>query len=152
MLPPQTIALRVERSLPGALARVDRAVERLPAGSVVTSRWRSESKNRDVNGEPDSQHLLGLAIDVVGPDLKAIAASLVASGLVVDPAPRHVHGQVLSAGIARQLGLFDGATVARTRDSDAPAGAGPATSEPSLPSRTGTPPSIQIGSPLRGRC
>ena len=152
MRPPQAIVHRVERSLPGALARIDRAIERLPPGSVVTSRWRSEQKNRDVNGEPDSQHLLGLAIDVVGPDLAAIAASLEASGLLAIPAPRHVHGQVLSAGIARQLGFFDGATVARTRGTDAPEDARPGSSSPSPPSRTGTLPSTRTAPPLRGRC
>lgn len=35
----------------------------------LTSGWRSVAHNADVGGSPISRHLLGLAVDIVGPTL-----------------------------------------------------------------------------------
>jgi len=46
----------------------------------VTSWWRNPHANLDVNGVDDSQHLVGGALDLVDPDMGALAARARAAG------------------------------------------------------------------------
>lgn len=63
--------------------------------------WRSSSHNARVGGAPTSQHLLGLAVDVVPIEPRArarIAQALRTAGLVVIDEGDHLHVQLSAAG------------------------------------------------------
>ena len=74
----------------------------------ASSWWRDLETNRRVGGQPDSQHLLGLALDVVGPDevRVGLAIELRGLGLIAIDELSHLHVQLLPAGQARGEGLF----------------------------------------------
>lgn len=74
----------------------------------VSSWWRDVETNRRVGGHPESQHLLGLAIDVVGDpfERQLLLAQLGQFGLVGVDEGSHLHVQALPAGRARVLGFF----------------------------------------------
>jgi hypothetical protein len=67
----------------------------------VTSGIRTLEENARVGGKAQSQHLVGLAVDLVAPDLASLAAHLRGRGLVVvtdEPGHRpHVHVQRYAA-------------------------------------------------------
>lgn len=69
-------------------------------GGRVTSYVRSPEKNRAVGGAPNSQHLYGLAADVVpaSGQRNQLTASLRAAGLIVIDEGNHLHIQRLPAG------------------------------------------------------
>lgn len=69
----------------------------------VTSWWRSPAHNREVGGEPFSQHLVGLAFDVVGPGSVRVAQRWREAGGVAVQTPTHVHLQVWPAGTLERL-------------------------------------------------
>ncbi len=74
----------------------------------ATSWYRDLEDNRRAGGQPDSQHLLGLALDVIGPKevLEFFATETRGVGLVTIEESVYVHIQLLGAGDARVLGLF----------------------------------------------
>lgn len=72
----------------------------------VTSWWRSPAENMRVGGHPDSQHLVGAAIDAV-PASAQVARVLDAAGFAVVREATHVHAQAWPAGAARRAGLLD---------------------------------------------
>lgn len=63
-------------------------------GAVVTSWWRTPTRNREVGGVSASLHLLGLAWDVIPPTTHN-AESLRALGLHVIDEGTHLHAQFL---------------------------------------------------------
>ena len=69
----------------------------------VTSYWRSREENERVGGHPFSQHLVGWAIDVVGPDIEIFAERVGAAGLVPVHEIDHLHIQLLPAGALELL-------------------------------------------------
>lgn len=80
-----------------------------PGSSLrVSSFYRDPETNIRVSGAIDSQHLLGLAIDVVGEESQLIdfASQVRVQGLIPVMFERHLHVQTLPAGTARQAGLF----------------------------------------------
>lgn len=100
--PPAAIARNVEAHVPGAyewLYQQLEAIHRdLPA--TATSWWRSKAKNASVGGAADSQHLLGLAIDIVYPSSlirRTAIPRLQAAGFTVIDEGDHVHVQVFRA-------------------------------------------------------
>ncbi len=110
-----------ERIIPGFwdrwLSAATRALREIDADAggdtVITSWFRSPGENRAVGGDPDSQHLFGLALDVV-PGKKSIqlaiheaAGRFEEAGFVVVPAPTHLHIQTFPAGVLRSAGVFD---------------------------------------------
>lgn len=116
--PPYVIVSAVEARAPGIYrAVVDRFNE---AGAVVSegqveSWYRGADWNAEVGGAPDSQHLLGLAIDTshaTAASAKLLAERLRARGFVVvekrsAATGRHlVHAQAWPAGTARRAGLL----------------------------------------------
>lgn len=80
-----------------------------PGPSVrATSWWRDVETNRRVGGAPDSQHLLALALDVVGEkfEIEQLAHRLRQLGIVAIQERTHLHLQLLPAGMAREIGLL----------------------------------------------
>ena len=76
------------------------------AGSLdvsPTSWYRSVGDNARVGGDPFSQHLVGWAIDAVGPDQQQFAKRLRMTGLTVVQEAHHIHFQAFPAGILRRL-------------------------------------------------
>lgn len=119
--PPVGVWQPIEYMFPGIWGRFVRAANASLAdigpGAIVTSWYRTAADNRRVGGDPESQHQLGLAFDVAwsGPTDWELPDSwqsrcrraLVAQGFEVADEGDHVHAQVLKAGQARRLGLFD---------------------------------------------
>lgn len=118
--PPDTIKF-FDRLIPGIwqnwVANVEAGLVQVDAHSggqtTITSWWRSPNKNRAVGGHADSQHLVGLAFDVVpGKGTSLLAISEAADifrrlGFTVDPAETHVHVQTFPPGILRRVGILD---------------------------------------------
>lgn len=109
-LPPPHI---IQRTLPHIIAMLGmlaRALVQTPGYEQLraSSWWRDEETNRRVNGHPDSQHLLGLALDVTGPP-GVLADFLISSrlqGLVAIDEGTHAHLQLFPAGTPRDAGLL----------------------------------------------
>jgi uncharacterized protein YcbK (DUF882 family) len=76
---------------------------REPTGMRVSfsSWWRSKQRNAQVGGAITSQHLLGLAVDLVpaGGSRSELLRRLRAAGLVALDEGDHVHVQAFSAGV-----------------------------------------------------
>lgn len=107
--PPYSIVWTVDRWAPGVYrdfwSALVGGLQGMPV--AVTSYWRDPATNRAVNGARDSQHLIGLGIDLVPADTGEAASALGARGLVVVPYPTHLHVQAWPAGVARRSGLLD---------------------------------------------
>jgi len=114
-----------DRLLPGIWqqwgAAVEGALVEIDHGNVgetiLTSWFRSPLENRRVGGHPDSQHLVGLAFDVVpGKGSSALAINEAAQifqrfGFSVEPAEKHVHVQTFPPNILRPAGVLDALNV-----------------------------------------
>jgi len=119
--PPYPTLKFFDRLLPGIWqqwgAAAEAALTEVDAGDVgetiVTSWFRSPLENRRVGGDPDSQHLVGLAFDVVpGKGATQLAISEAAQifqrfGFTVDPTGTHLHVQTFPPGILRPAGVLD---------------------------------------------
>lgn len=121
--PPRSIVAFFEGIMPGFWGRwlsaaswALREIE-ADAGSggdtIITSWFRSVGENRSVGGNPDSQHLFGLALDIV-PGKKSVqlaineaAGRFGEAGFVVVPTSTHLHIQTYPAGLLRSAGVFD---------------------------------------------
>lgn len=85
--------------------------------TTITSWFRTLSDNARVGGDPDSQHLVGLALDVVpGKGISRLAINeaaqiFEAAGFIAVPEERHVHVQTFPAGVLRQVGVLDALSV-----------------------------------------
>jgi len=105
--PPYALAWQVERYVPGLYGAFwSRLVSGATRETRATSWFRTSTRNEQVGGQPDSQHLLGLAIDLWEPDLDDLAARMRATGLVTVRYGGHVHVQAWPAGTARRRGWF----------------------------------------------
>lgn len=107
--PPSSIVWTVDRWAPGIYQEFWGALVGALQGQRVgvTSYWRDPAVNARVGGQPDSQHLIGLGIDLVTDNINEAASAMRARGLVVVPYPTHLHVQAWPAGIARRTGLLD---------------------------------------------
>jgi len=119
--PPRATLVFFDRLFPGIWgqwgAAVEGALVEVDAGDVgetiITSWFRSPLENVRAGGHPDSQHLVGLAFDVVpGKGTSRLAINEAAQifrrfGFTVDPAKRHIHVQTFPAGILRPAGVLD---------------------------------------------
>ncbi len=119
--PPRHIVAFFERIIPGFwgrwLSAATWALREIDADiggeTIITSWYRSPSQNRQVEGDPDSQHLVGLALDVVpGKPSLALAiqeadARFAEAGFFPVPAQTHLHIQTFPAGLLRSAGVFD---------------------------------------------
>lgn len=105
--PPYEIAATVERAAPGFWGAFSRATAyAFPTGTVVTSWHRTPASNAAAGGQPQSQHLLGVAFDAQAPDLGELERRLRAVGFVTVRYRSHVHAQAWPAGTARRAGLL----------------------------------------------
>lgn len=107
--PPVEIIVRTLPFFVGFLNRLA-GIELTDLDSLRVSSWYRDSvSNMRARGLPDSQHLLGLALDVDGDPLhlQLFAERSRSAGLVAILSQSHVHLQLLPAGRARGLGLFD---------------------------------------------
>ncbi len=113
-IPPE----RIIRALIQELVAFLTALQGLRVGPSIriSSWWRDPVTNRRVGGHPQSQHLLGLAIDLVGEEreLGEILRQTLdfPLGIQAIRETSHVHIQWLPAGQAAAIGLFDRARVA----------------------------------------
>lgn len=107
--PPYSVVWTVERWAPGVYQAFWTALVGALQGERVgvSSYWRSPAGNAAVGGLPDSQHLVGLGIDLVADNMNEAASRLAARGLIVVPYPTHLHVQAWPAGLARRVGLLD---------------------------------------------
>ena len=105
--PPLSLAWQIEGFVPGIwTAFFTRVIPAVTAQSRVSSWWRGPEHNSRVGGSPDSQHLIGLALDLTDPDLGGLTNRLNTSGLVAIRYSGHTHVQVWPAGTARSTGLL----------------------------------------------
>jgi len=111
--PPSSIVGGIERLAPGFWAAWGRAVayawQRSDGRMQVTSWYRTPSENQRVGGAPRSQHLVGVAFDVV-PVVARNAEALRAAGFQVINEGDHLHAQpwpagAVSADLLRYLGI-----------------------------------------------
>lgn len=123
--PPTHVVEFWERIFPGFWARwlgaADSAIREIAADAggdtTITSWYRSLAENRRVGGQPDSQHLVGLALDVVPgkPSFKLAiseaSSRFMEAGFVTVPAERHLHVQTFPAGLLRRVGVLDALSV-----------------------------------------
>lgn len=120
--PPPRLTLQFfDRLIPGVWtqfgASAQAALLEVDAGNVgetvLTSWFRTPLENKRAGGHPDSQHLVGMAFDVVpgkGTTTLAIneAAQIFARfGFTVVPARTHLHVQAFPPGILRPAGVLD---------------------------------------------
>ena len=108
--PPTSIVYTVERWAPGIYREFwDAIVQGVSAPVFITSYWRDPGTNRLVGGHPDSQHLVGLGLDLQYADRSAALADVsrfASLGLVAVDEGTHVHIQAWPAGVARSSGLL----------------------------------------------
>lgn len=107
--PPAGVVYAVEQASPGFWSefawRANGALAGL-SGISLTSWWRSDSHNTRVGGVSDSQHLLGTALDIGGPNAQQAGNRLQAYGFTVIRYPTHVHAQAWAPGVAARSGLL----------------------------------------------
>lgn len=123
--PPVHVIQFFERLFPGFWGRwlgaADSALREIAADAggdtIITSWYRSPSQNRDAKGLPDSQHLVGLALDVI-PGKGSIqlgvneaAGRFREAGFVAVPFSTHLHVQTFPKGLLRKVGVLDALSV-----------------------------------------
>ncbi len=103
--PPPEIWRPIESLAPGVfeffVRRVIAGVGNQPA--ALTSWWRSRAVNNRVGGDPGSQHLVALAVDLAVGDPRLLVDRLNGLGLFAIDEGDHVHAQLLRAGSAAPL-------------------------------------------------
>lgn len=80
-----------------------------PVGLVQLTSWfRTPDENAAVFGDQESQHLLGLAFDVAGPDdaLRRAFAGALEAGLIPVKETDHLHVQLFRAGVLGKAGVL----------------------------------------------
>lgn len=75
--------------------------------AIPTSWWRSVEDNREEGGDPESQHLFGLAADIVVPSRVLAGVLGVARGLGLTAVNErtHVHLQLFPKGALARAGV-----------------------------------------------
>ncbi len=110
--PPFEVWGPVEGLAPGIYRDfISRVVRGLSGPDVfLSSWWRSPIGNQRVGGNPNSQHLLGLAFDLVVPNPQLVVTALNRQGVIALNEGDHVHVQLLAAGrvapVVKALGLL----------------------------------------------
>lgn len=74
----------------------------------ASSWWRDPETNRRVGGHPQSQHLLGLGLDLIGPKevLERLAIEARGEGLTAINETTHLHLQLFPPGVVGGLPAF----------------------------------------------
>lgn len=105
--PPPFVLGQVQRFAPGAPRAFVQLVNAgaLP-GARATSWHRTPAMNRCAGGDRDSQHLVGMAVDVTGGDLGRMRDRMRSLGLRVADYGTHLHIQAWPPSVARRSGLL----------------------------------------------
>jgi len=74
----------------------------------LTSWFRTPEVNRDVGGDPQSQHLFALGLDLGGTErwLNYLATNAASFGLIASKSPTFVHLQAFPAGELARAGVI----------------------------------------------
>lgn len=76
-------------------------------GVRLTSWFRDERLNESVGGDPESQHLVALAVDLIVPrNPVQFISQMEKQGLHVVDEGSYIHVQAFPAGTLRRLGFF----------------------------------------------
>lgn len=86
--------------------RVSLVVQLVP-GLRATSWFRTAAINREAGGDPESQHLFALAVDLSGSQDAERQAIVIARELGLNPVaePSHVHLQLFPRGALARVGV-----------------------------------------------
>lgn len=98
--PPASIVNAIAQLSPGFWAQWSNAVAfayQQAGGFTFTSWWRSVQHNQEVGGSDFSQHLIGVALDIVPVTLRN-AQALQSAGFQVVNEGDHLHAQPFPAG------------------------------------------------------
>lgn len=97
---------------------VSMATKGLPV--QLTSWWRSVEENRLVHGHPNSQHLVGLAMDFVGPAWALRIAAHRARDLALTPVSEvdHLHLQMFPPGYLESVAELNPGGVLPSTDTE----------------------------------
>lgn len=110
-VPPMSYVQTLEQWSPGFWNRFYGAVwagyNRYQGPMEITSWWRSLDENSLLaGGQPDSQHLVGTALDLVPAD-PALESAMEMAGFIGVMGARHLHIQAFQAGTLRRVGFLD---------------------------------------------
>lgn len=97
--PPAVVWQRFDSFVPGVYsAFIVRLISALHE-EEITSWWRSIARNANVGGDPNSQHLLALAVDIRSNRPTSTVQSLRRAGLVAVDEGDHVHAQLFQRNV-----------------------------------------------------
>jgi len=106
-IPPQSLVDQMDAELPGIwpafLGRVVAGVRESRSNVRLSSWFRDPISNQNVGGAIDSQHLVGLAVDLTTDNPVALERALDAQGIVAVREGSHVHVQAYPAGLMAPL-------------------------------------------------
>jgi len=84
---------------------IHRVAPSLQRGQQITSWYRTPAQNQAEGGMPASQHLVGLALDVVGPGQQLTQVIARNAHLVAVQEFDHLHIQMFPAGLLEKIGV-----------------------------------------------
>jgi hypothetical protein len=84
---------------------IRRVARSLQPGQQITSWYRDPLTNQREGGAPTSQHLFGLALDIVGPGQQLSQAIARDAQLIAVQEFDHLHIQFLPAGVLERIGV-----------------------------------------------
>jgi len=84
---------------------IRRAARSLQPGQQITSWYRTAAQNQAAGGMPTSQHLFGLALDIVGPGQQLTQSIARDAQMIAVQELDHLHIQLLPAGVLERLGV-----------------------------------------------
>ena len=84
---------------------IRRVARSLQTGQKITSWYRDPATNQREGGAPTSQHLFGLALDIVGPGQQLTQAIARDAQLIAVQEFDHLHIQLLPAGVLERIGV-----------------------------------------------
>jgi len=86
-------------------AFVSRLIRALQPGQQITSFYRTPEQNRAEGGDPESQHLFALAVDLVGPGQRLTQTAARNMHLIAVQEYDHLHIQMFPRGVLRRAGI-----------------------------------------------
>jgi len=84
---------------------IRRVARSLQPGQKISSWYRDPLTNQREGGAPQSQHLFGLALDVVGPGQRLTQSIARDAQLIAVQEFDHLHIQLLPAGVLQRIGV-----------------------------------------------
>ena len=84
---------------------IRRVARSLQPGQKISSWYRTPAQNQAEGGMPTSQHLFGLALDIVGPGQQLTQSIARDAQLIAVQEFDHLHIQLLPAGVLERIGV-----------------------------------------------